>query len=378
MHRKSALLKLSFLVVLLMMAVLVYGQGKIKGDIQNKCSLEEKIGQMIIVGFMGPDLSKENAALKEQIALGNVAGVLLMSGNYNIVNRAQVTSLVNEIKGVKTKYPLFIAIDQEGGKIGRLNRDNGFEDFPSNKEMARTKFPEEAFLIYLRMAKMLKNLGINFNLAPVVDLDLGSSFIKNKERSFSADPQVVVKFAEQFIVAHHQAGVLIALKHFPGVGSAKNDPHEEMVDLTDTYDEKELIPYYALMKKSMVDAVMVSHAMNSKVDSREMASLSLAYIKNKLKEEMGFKGVVISDSLSMSAVTKRYSFEEAVIRAVNSGNDILFFSGCFYQNTNIPEKVIQIIIKAIKDGKIEVERIEESFRKVYKLKQSLRKAAANY
>ncbi len=340
------------------------------GPKDDRQALKEKIGQMLMVGFHGTGGFAAGNALRKDIASGNIAGVLLLS--HNIKDRRQVQSLIKEIKSICCRYPLFIAIDQEGGSIGRLTGANGFEDFPSSREVAISYTPEEAYGLYLRMAKMLRKTGINLNLAPVVDLSLDpeSPIIGKKQRSFSADPQVVAVFAAKFIAAHRRTGVLTAIKHYPGLGSAKSDPHKEFLDITDTYDQKELFPFSVLIKNGLADMVMNSHAVNFKADAKYPASLSEHYIAGELRKT-GFTGVVISDDLQMAAISKRYSFADTVIHAVNAGNDILLFEQCFVQGRNVPEEAIRVIMQAVDDGRLKKSKIEASFKRIIKLKRKL-------
>lgn len=329
--------------------------------LQGQVTLEEKIGQMIMIGFEGTNFSRKKSDLLKQIESGKIGGVLILSRN--IVDRRQIIHLVKQIRDVKTKYPLLNAIDQEGGMIGRLNSSNGFRDFSSSKEIAKTKSPQEAFILYVKMAKMLKSMGINLNLAPVVDLDYpDSSIISKKERSFSVNPDVVIKYSKEFISAHRKEGLLTAIKHYPGHGSAKGDTHLGFSDVTSVWSEIELAPYQELIKAGLVDMVMTAHIYNSKVDAEYPASLSETYINHKLRKELGFKGVVITDDLKMGAV-KSYNLEELVVKAINAGNDILLFS------LEDPVSIKDVILKAVKEGKIEENRIDESFQRIIKLKK---------
>lgn len=335
--------------------VLCYAQ-----TLRSQITLEEKICQMVMVGFAGTDFSGKESDLIRQIESGEIGGVLILS--CNIVDRKQIIHLVKQIKDVKTKYPLLIAIDQEGGMIGRLNSLNGFRDFPSSREMVKTKSPQEAFILYVKMARMLKSIGINLNLAPVVDLDYPGTIISKKERSFSPDPDVVIKYSEEFISAHRKAGLLTAIKHYPGHGSAKGDTHLGFSDVTSVWSKIELEPYQELIKKGLVDMIMTAHIYNSKVDTEYPVSLSETHINHKLRKELGFKGVVITDDLKMGAV-KPYDLEELVIKAIDAGSDILLFS---LEN---PARIRDIILKAVKEGRLKENRIEESFQRITKLKR---------
>jgi beta-N-acetylhexosaminidase len=333
-------------------------------------SLETKIGQMIMLGFAGTDSDNIELISKEQIADGEIGGILILPSN--IVDCAQLQGLIKDIKSIPTVYPLLVAIDQEGGRVSRLNKAKGFMDFPSHKEVARTRMPREAFLLYLRMAGIVKELGINLNLAPVVDLDINpdSPAVGKMDRSFSANPDIVYTYARQFIVAHRKMGVLTALKHYPGHGSAKDDSHLGLVDITGTWKKSELIPYRTLIKKGLADTVMCAHVVNSDIDDKYPASLSVRHIEENLRESLGFDGVIITDDLQMKAISNMYTLEEVVINSVNAGCDILLFANYFNSDSEMARKVKEIIIRAARDGKIKRERIEESFRRIMELKKS--------
>ncbi len=334
-------------------------------------SLERKIGQMIMIGFRGVDIDNATLISEKQVTRGEIGGVLILP--YNIENRKQFLKLIKDIKSIKTTYPLLVAIDQEGGKICRLNDANGFTSFPSSKEVARAKTPREAFKLYLKMAGIIKGTGINLNLAPVVDLDINpdSPAIGKIERSFSADPNIVLSYAEQFISAHRETGVLTSVKHYPGHGSAGNDTHLGFTDVTGTWKKIELIPYRELIKKGLVDTVMTAHVVNADVDDKYPASLSEKHVEENLRGRLGFDGVIITDDLQMGAVSNIYPLEDIVINAINSGSDILLFANYFNLDPKISGKVRKIIIQAIDEGKIKRERIEESFQRIMKLKKKL-------
>jgi beta-N-acetylhexosaminidase len=166
-------------------------------------------------------------------------------------------------------------------------------------------------------------------------------------------------------------GMLSCLKHFPGHGSAANDSHLGLTDVTKTWVSSELEPYRMLIKKNNIHSVMSSHIYNATIDSLYPASLSPNFIEKKLRKELNYNGVVISDDLQMGAISNYYSLEEIVIQSINAGNDILIFSQYFNPDIKLPEKVVQIIKDAVKSGKISEQRINESFERIIKLKKNL-------
>ncbi|MFC1659638.1 glycoside hydrolase family 3 N-terminal domain-containing protein [Pseudomonadota bacterium] len=241
---KNKLIKLTLLLPLVLLGC--------KEQLEQQVSLEEKIGQMIMVGFRGkvtPDYLKED--LKE----GRIGGVVLFDYDIetqqfdrNIETPDQVKALISEIKHY-ARTPVFISIDQEGGVINRLRPEYGFPKTLSAQELGNKNDLNLTYENALTIAKTLKDLGINVNFAPVVDLNVNPNnpAIGKKERSYSANPEIVYAHAKQVIKAHKQHNILTALKHFPGHGSAWNDSHNGFVDLSDTYDEVELVPYQKLI-----------------------------------------------------------------------------------------------------------------------------------
>jgi len=336
----------------------------------DQISLEEKIGQMIIVGFHGKTIH-ENKILKKQISYGHISGVVLHS--YNFDSKEELATLTNDINNIASKIPLFISVDQEGGYVSRLSEKNGFTNFASAKDIATKKTVNEASLIYLQMAKMLATVDINLNLAPDCDVDINpqSPAIGKWKRSFSANPSTVVKYAHVFIEAHKKEHILTAIKHYPGHGSATGDTHNGMVDVTNTWDEKEIIPFAELIKNSNVDIIMTAHIMNKSIDTDYPASLSQIHINEILRKKLDYNGVVITDDLQMGAISKNYGFKESIIKAINAGSDILLFANSYNNDPNLVYKIIDTIVQAINEKIIDINKINKSYERIMKLKNLL-------
>jgi len=224
-----------------------------------------------------------------------------------------------------------------------------------------------------KLASELHALGFNMNLAPVLDVNINNNnpAIGGLKRSFSSDPNIVLYQATNFILNHYKYNILTVEKHFPGQGSASTDSHQEMVDITDSYSDQELLPYVELHKKGLLKAVMVGHLINKNIDDVYPASLSEKFIQNILRDKIRFNGIVLSDDLHMSAVQKHYSFKEAVIHAVNAGVDIVVASKNMskdYEN-NTASQIQSIIFKAVRSGEIPISRINESFNRIISIKR---------
>jgi beta-N-acetylhexosaminidase len=342
--------------------------------------LQEKVGQMLMVGFRGTEAPKDSYIAKTIQDL-NLGGVILFdydlpskSAGRNITDPEQTKNLVTQLKSYFKDAPLFVSVDAEGGFVNRLKSKMGFIDVPSAKTVGAA---DETLVLktYWDLAKELADLGFNVNFAPVVDVDINSQnpAIGGLERSFSADPKKVVNNARTLIAAHKSFGVLTALKHFPGHGSSAADSHLGLADVTDTYKKTELAPYEELIKDKAVDAVMTAHIINRNVDPAYPATLSPLFIQNILRDKLGFDGVVFSDDMQMGAIIENYGFEDAIIRAINAGCDILVFSnnGASYDES-VPYRSRDTIVKAVQDGRITQARIDQAYTRIMELKAKIK------
>lgn len=334
--------------------------------------LKEKIGQMILVGFRGKEVS-ESSDIVKIIRNVKVGGLILY--NRNISNPEQVKNLISALQ-TYSSIPLFIAVDAEGGRVNRLESKDGFVDILSPKELGKINDLEVTKREALKLSQELKSLGFNMNFVPVVDLDLNpkNPIIGALDRSFSQDPYKVALHAQAFIEEHRQNNIITAAKHFPGHGSAKKDSHLGKVDVTNLYKEEELVPYKLLQEKGLLDAIMTAHITNRNIDKNFPATLSSKFLKNILREQIGFNGIVITDDMHMGAISRYYSFEESIIMAVNAGCDIILVSNnnVFKYDKNLPYKILDIIYRAVKNGKISEQRITESFNRIYEMKKNFK------
>jgi beta-N-acetylhexosaminidase len=341
-------------------------------------SLEREIGQMLVVGFFGTS-AKPDSQICKDIKRYDLAGVILFDYNpinhkkaKNISSPAQLRALTKELQACSPNHNLLIALDQEGGLVQRLKKKYGFYGkYPRAINVAKNG---EAFArkIYEKMAKELRSYGINYNLAPVVDLAINpKNVVINKYgRAFDRDPKRVSKFASIFIQKMHKYGVLTSLKHFPGHGSSLKDSHKGFVDVSRLWKSVELEPYLRL--RGVADSVMVAHIFNSKIDSKLPASLSARTIKGILRNKIGFRGVVITDDLQMGAISKIYSLNKTLALAINAGNDLLLFGNQLNpKSIYSPKKLVNSIYALVKSGQISLSQIKEANRRVKRLKGKL-------
>lgn len=336
--------------------------------------MKSQIGEMIMVGFRGyecPDV------LSKQLEEGLVGGIVLFDYDFlnrefnrNIRSSEQVKALCRVLKN-KSKHPLWIAIDQEGGVVNRLKTDYGFPATVSQQELG----DNNDLIATLKQSRMtgelLSQLGINVNYAPVVDLNVDpeSPCVGKKKRSFSEQPIVVAQHAKQVIQGHREFGVLCVVKHFPGHGSAGSDTHEGFVDVSTTWTPKELEPYDMLIRTHSVDMIMTAHIYNKNLDPQYPASLSKMIIQNLLRDKLSYDGVVVSDDLQMKAIAKFYTLEETIEKALEAGVDVLLFANQIDYDPEIANKAVAIIDRLVKEGKISKERIEKSLERIHRLKQ---------
>ena len=339
-------------------------------------SLREKIGQMVMVGFLGDDTQHSwfKDVLK-QVRSGQIGGVLYL--HRNVRDKETVIQMNAALQTAARDHSnLLIAVDQEGGKVQRLRRWMGFPTVPAAKHVADHMDLEKAFSQYDVLAQNLNLWGFNLNLAPVVDVDVNASnpIVGKLGRSFSKDPAIVAKYASAFVDAHRKNGVLTALKHFPGHGSSKQDSHFTIAEITDSWSKDELIPFRDLISEKRADIIMTAHVRHRKIQSEKepkLASLSKSVVTGLLRDELKFSGVVISDDLQMGSVRGLHDIEEAALLAIRAGTDILIFANDKNPDLKIPEKVAEFVsLKAQNDTEL-VRLIDESYRRIIELKQKL-------
>ncbi len=338
--------------------------------------LDAKIGQMIMVGFRGLELRDDNPVVAD-LEQRQVGGIILFDYDVpsktpvrNISSAEQVRKLTADLKS-RARLPLIIAIDQEGGRVNRLKERFGFPQNISAKEMAAGHGTELTERYAEQTAKLLSELGINLNFAPVVDLNTNpdNPVIGKIERSFSADPSIVTAHAEAWIEAHRKHGILSALKHFPGHGSSRADSHLGFVDVTESWKPVELEPYRSLIGDGLVDIVMTAHIFNSRLDPKYPATLSKAVVSDLLRGELKYDGVVVSDDMQMKAISGHYGLETAVEQAINAGIDMLVFGNNAERfEPDIAERAVAVIKSLVASGRISKQRIDESHARIMKLK----------
>lgn len=335
-------------------------------------SLDIKIGQMLLIGFSGPSVDQE---VLREIREGKVGSIIMFEKNI-----PQKNSFF-ELKKILWTYqqaapiPLFIAIDQEGGRVNRLKDKYGFPRSITAEAMGKDASLDSVRFYAEATAATLAGLGINVNFAPVVDLasNPDNPIIARYGRAFSANEDTVTLMAKEVVNAHRRFNVITSLKHFPGHGSSLSDTHLGIADVTDRWEERELKPYQALIGSGYVDAIMSAHIVNRKLEpDGHPGTLSDDIIDGILRQRLGYDGVVFSDDMQMHAITRHYGLEEAIKMAINAGIDIMTFSNNISgSDERTVAKVHGIVRRFVERGEISEARIDESFRRVMALKKRL-------
>lgn len=335
-------------------------------------SLDIKIGQMILIGFPKAEV---DPTVLEEIRQGKVGSIIIFEKNIPARNSFAELKKITWTYQHAAAIPIFIAIDQEGGRVNRLKPKYGFTHSITAEAMGKAGTLDSVTFYAEATAATLSGLGINVNFAPVVDVNINpqNPVIARPGRSFSANEDSVTLLARAFIEQHHKYNVLTSLKHFPGHGSSKDDTHLGIADVTNTWQRRELTPYRKLIEQGYADAVMTSHIVNKKLDpDGHPGTLSDDILTGILRKELNFNGVIFSDDMQMHAITKHYGLEDAIRLAILAGVDIMTFSNNISGSDNRTVDVVHKIIKDyVKKGTISEQRIDESFRRIMKLKHQL-------
>lgn len=340
-------------------------------------TLEQKIGQLLMVHFHGESANEE---AKQLIQEGYVGSIIYYNWANGLHSPMQVYELSKNLQKLAHEnnqaIPLFIAVDQEGGLVARLTQ--GFTVFPGNKALGMTQDSKLAELCAITQGNELKAVGINLNLSPVVDINSNSKNPIIGIRAFADSPNIVVDFAKSTIKGFSSAGILSVIKHFPGHGDVETDSHEDLPILTKSLEElrnTEFIPFADLAK--MAEIVMTGHLIVPALDPFNCTTLSKDSL-DILRNDLGFDGVIMSDSLMMEGLLKNCSsIEDAAIRALNAGCDIIMLGGKQLIGANLDREITaedtlrihQTLVQAVHSGVISESRVDEAVERVLSLKK---------
>lgn len=320
-------------------------------------SKTEKIGQMVMIGIQGIKVDADSLYMLNQYHMG---GVILF--DRNMESPEQVKQLTSDLQAQSNeKVPLFIGIDEEGGDVVRMAEK--LTPPPSQKEIGATGDIEQAKTWAIKTAKSLKDMGINVNFAPVADV--GS----NDKRSYSTDANTVIDFVRAATKGYQQENIIYSLKHFPGIGKGKVDSHVDSssIDVAkEVLMAEDIIPFKTIIDENEPNDyfILVSHLKYPALDEEYPASLSSKIMTDLLRNELGYKGIIITDDMEMGAVANHNDFRSIGVNAVKAGADIVLVCHEYEHQ----QEVYLGLLDAVNSGEISQERIDESIKRIIKVK----------
>jgi beta-N-acetylhexosaminidase len=326
--------------------------------------VDASLGQLFFTGISGQSLTEQE---KVFIASNNIGGVVLFARN--IAEPKQLKSLCDEIQSLshqqKDKVPLFIGIDQEGGRVARL-RAPFFTSWPAVAQLGAADNPTVTFDFAHDMGKELFSLGINLNFAPCVDVLTNPANKAIGDRAISSDVAVVEKHASALVRGYLKAGLLTSAKHFPGHGNTVVDSHDVLPIEQKNLQELSSLEFGPFKKaiRARTDMIMVAHLLYPQVDPHWPSSLSEIFMKQILREQLRFSGLVITDDLGMGALVKNYATEEIAVRALEAGADLLLYCNDF----SAPPLGIEAVQRALSAGRLSLTDLESRARHVIQVK----------
>lgn len=345
----------------------VFAQGQSETEIDN-IPLREKIAQMLMVSIEGTEaeLNSEVLTIVKDLKIGGI--IIFEKWGKRVINIKSQNQLAEFTKSIKrtAEYPIWIAIDQEGGKVSRLKEKYGYPPTITPEEIGDINKIWFTKMQAMKQAMMLNSSGINMNFAPSLDININpkSPAIGKLKRSFSSDPKIVYNIAEIYYDIQKDSGIVSVFKHFPGHGSAVTDSHNGFTDITNTSSKSELEIYNKFINAGKCDAIMCSHLFNSNIDSEYPASLSKKTLTNLMRNEIGYEGLFITDDIGMKALSENWTTEEIIKLSINAGVDIIMV---LRGNSYYYRQIINLIEKMVIKDEIPLSRINESYTRIMKL-----------
>lgn len=326
-------------------------------QIVESMSQTEKLGQMVMIGIQGTKVDDDSLYMLHQFHMG---GVILFDRNMD--SPEQVKQLTSDLQAQSNeKVPLFIGIDEEGGDVVRMAEK--LTPPPSQKEIGATGDIEQAKTWAIKTAKSLKDMGINVNFAPVADV--GS----NDKRSYSTDTNTVIDFVRAATEGYQQENIIYSLKHFPGIGKGRVDSHVDSssIDVAkEVLMAEDILPFKTIIDENEPNDyfILVSHLKYPALDEEYPASLSSKIMTDLLRNELGYKGIIITDDMEMGAVANHNDFRSIGVKAVKAGVDIVLVCHEYEHQ----QEVYLGLLDAVNSGEISQERIDGSVKRIIKVK----------
>jgi beta-N-acetylhexosaminidase len=319
-----------------------------------------KIGQLFMVGFTGTSVTADLASFIKEWKPG---GVILFSRNLESVD--QIVQLTNDLQRCSSHSPLLIAIDQEGGRVSRLPK--GFTIFPPCGVLGRCNSTELAYAAAATIAKELRAVGVNMNMAPVLDVNSNPDNPVIGDRAFGSTPEIVSELGWATAAGLQDHQVVACGKHFPGHGDTNADSHKELPVVEAVRGRLEMIefPPFRHAVAQGVATMMTAHVLYRALDEKLPATLSPAIVTNLLRHELRYDGVVLTDDLEMHAIIDHYGIEDAAVRAVLAGCDVLLI--CKDRNREVA--AFTAIEHAVASGIISIERLDQSAARIARVKE---------
>lgn len=325
-------------------------------------TLEEKIGQMLLVGMEGYDM---NDNITELIKSYNVGGIILYGKN--VKDGRQLLSLTNSLKNTNSsnKIPLFISVDEEGGSVSRNPKE--VKKLPTAKDIGKTKNTDLAFEAGKLLGKTVKAFGYNMDFAPVLDIDSNPLNPVIGDRAFGQTAEIVSAMGIGVFKGIKEEGVIPVIKHFPGHGDTITDSHIGLPVITHSWERLnnfEIVPFKHAIDNG-ADVVMVAHILLLQIDQEYPASMSDVVITNILRDRLKFQGVIITDDMTMGAIEENYNIDEAAVQSVKAGADIVLV-GHNHENS---VKVFNALKEGVEKDNISIDKIDKSVYRILKLKE---------
>lgn len=329
-----------------------------------RSELEAKLAQMFIVGVPGTELSLASAEFLRDYQPG---GIIYFAQNYETPALvAEMSGAIQDTRDPARNLPLIISVDHEGGKVQRFKKP--FTHFPEPVELGEIGSPKLAFLVAEVMAKELKAVGVNLDYHPLCDIHTRASNPVIGRRAFGMEDEIVSRMASAMVRGFMANGVMACAKHFPGHGDTTVDSHFELPRVNEPWEklmERELKPFVRAIK-SKVDMIMTAHILNTALDPKYPATLSYETITNKLRKELRYQRLVITDDMQMDAVAKHFGEEEMIALAIEAGCDIVL-----YRHEDKGRKAMDTAFRFLAEGRIKPEQVEASYARIKEVKQRM-------